>query len=204
MKTTISFFLAVLMILCSTILFGQESKKVEVTSMDLSGGRSALSTGLFFTTNLKKGDNTFQITLSAERIFLNSFYKLGNSGLSFGPSIGIFKNVPYMAVIGTFRPFNSKVFSTFHWAGYSFGQPDGIISANPTFLFAINTANIDVWKMRGSYTVVFFQKLPVKHVVSLRYTQNITDRFTGYTDIGYDITNKVQLLKLGLVYKFRK
>jgi len=177
---------------------------MSVTSIDLSGGKSALSSGLFLTANLKKGENLFQVTLSDERIFINSFFKIGKTGLSFGPSVGYFKNVPFLAVIGTFRPFGSKYFSTFHWGGYSFGQPDGMVSINPTFLFAVNTANIDLWRLRGSYSIICFQKLPVKHVVSLRYTQTITDSFMAYTDIGYDITNKIQLLKVGLVYKFKR
>ena len=119
-----------------------------------------------------------------------------------GPSVGYFQNVPFGGVICKFSPF--KFFSTLHWVGYSFGEPGGKISLTPQALFLVNAANINVWRFKVNYSAIKFQKLPIKQVVGISYTQKISTNFSVYTDIAYDITNKEQLLKIGIIWKQKK
>ena len=195
----IVFLIAV--VLSSTMIFGQ-TEKIRLSSIDANGGKGALGTGFFVTVNMNKGNNLFQITLNEERIFLNSFFEIKNTGISAGPTMGFFKNIPFAGVIGIFRPFGSKVVSTFHWVGFGFGQPGGKMSISPSFLFSVNTLNIDMWRIRTSYSVINFMKNKTQHVVCMKYSQKITENLSGYTEVGYDMTNKEQLLKMGVVYKF--
>lgn len=198
MKNLLTLIIAVVY---SAMIFGQ-SENIRLSSVDVNGGKGALGTGFFLTANLEKGQNLFQITLNEERIFLNSFFKIKSSGISAGPTMGFFKNIPFAGVIGVFRPFGSKVVSTFHWIGFGFGQPGGKMSISPSFLFSVNTLNIDLWRVRTSYSFINFMKNKPQHVVCMKYTQKITEKVSGYTEVGYDITNKDQLLKMGVVYKF--
>jgi hypothetical protein len=195
--------LIVLLVICISTIFGQtdsiQSKKTELYSVDLSTGKSALSSGLSLDFNLKGPNANTQITLRQDRIFVNHLYSIPKLKMSIGPSFGYFQNVPFGGVIGKFSPF--KFFSTLHWVGYSFGTPNGEMSISPSFLFLVNSANINVWRLRGSYSIVNFMELPAKHVVSICYQHQIAKNFTLYTDAGYDMTNKEQLLKFGVIWK---
>lgn len=186
-------------IFCSISLFGQSSDKLSLSAIDFSTGKSALGSGFYVNLNLSSDKNVLQMTFAEEKIFLNYFFKVNSLKVKIGPTGGYFQNVPFTGAIATWTP--CKVFSTLHWVGYSFGDLGGKVSLDPSFLFAINTANIDVWRFRLSYSSVAFQKT-YKDVVTLRYSQKLTESFSGYTDLGYDMTNKLQLLKAGVNYKF--
>ena len=203
MKKSFIFLFVVFTFCMVSSVFGQndsvQSKKTELVSVDLSYGKSALSSGLSLAFNLK-GQKTFtQITLSQDIIFLNHFYSVPKLKLNIGPSVGYFQNVPFGGVICKFSPF--KFFSTLHWVGYSFGTPNGKMSIEPSFLFLVNSASINVWRLKGSYSIVNFMGLPAKHVVSVCYQHQIAKNFAVYTDAGYDMTNKEQLLKFGIIWK---
>lgn len=196
---TLKFYLLLSVILCSVSLFGQSSDKLSLSSIDFSTGKSALGSGFYTTFSLNSNKNVLQMTFAEEKIFLNYFFKVNSLKMKIGPTGGYFQNVPFTGAIATWTP--CKVFSTLHWVGYSFGDLGGKVSLSPSFLFAINTANIDVWRFRLSYSSVAFQKT-YKDVVTLRYSQKLTESFSVYTDLGYDLTNDLQLLKAGVNYKF--
>jgi len=202
MKKVIFLSIIFVTILCFNV-FGQSdsvvAKKIELSSVELSTGRSALSSGLSLDFFLKGEKTNTQITLRQDRIFFNHIYSLPKLKISVGPSVGYFQNVPFGGVIGKFSPL--KFFSTLHWVGYSFGEPNKKMNIEPSFLFLVNSANINVWRLRGSYSVVKFMELPAKHVVSVCYQHQIAKNFAVYTDAGYDLTNKEQLLKFGVIWK---
>lgn len=197
------FISVIFSILFAISIYGQNDsvpvKKIELNRVDLSTGKSALSSGLSLDFYLNSKNANTQITLRQDRIFFNYLYSLSKLKMSIGPSVGYFQNVPFGGIIGKFSPF--KFFSTLHWVGYSFGEPNGKMNIEPSFLFLVNSANINVWRLRGSYSVVNFMKLPAKHVVSICYQHQIAKNFAVYTDAGYDLTNKEQLLKFGVIWK---
>lgn len=198
-----NYFIAIALILSASV-FSQndDSKKsFELSNIDFSSGRSALGSGIYIVFNMSSEKmGASQITFASDKILINHFFSLGEKKkIKVGPSGGYFKNVPYVGVISTTSFF--KGFSTIHWFGYSFGQPEEIVEISPSFLFGVNTISYDIWKFRLSHTVIHFQKSPPKYVSCLRYTQKINKNFLAYTDIAYDITNKTQLLKLGVNWK---
>lgn len=199
----ISILLSVIFVILVSPIFGQtdsvQSRKMELYSVDLSSGKSALSSGLSIDFNLKGPNTNTQITLRQDRIFVNHLYSFPKLKIGIGPSFGYFQNVPFGGVMCKFSPF--KFFSTLHWAGYSFGEPNGKMNIKPSFLFLVNSANINIWRLRGSYSIVNFMKLPAKHVVSICYQHQVAKNFTLYTDAGYDMTNNEQLLKFGVIWK---
>jgi hypothetical protein len=179
----------------------QTASRFELKNIDFSSGRSALGSGIYIVFNsASQKYGTSQITFAQDKILVNHFFSIGGKKrVKVGPSGGYFKNVPYVGVIATTAPF--KGFSTLHWIGCSFGQPEGSWEVEPSFLFLVNAVNYDIWRFRVSHTVISFQKDAPKHVSCLRYTQKINSDFSAYTDIAYDVTNKTQLLKLGVNWK---
>lgn len=183
--------------------FGQDSalteKPIRLSSIELSTGKSALSTGFSAEFNFETKNNKTQIVLREDRIFINSLGQIKKIRVSVGPSVGYFQNVPFAGAIAVFAPF--KFFSTLHWVGYSFGEPNAKLSFKPSFLFLVNSASVKVWRLTASYSIISFMELPTKQVVGLCYKQKILSDFFAYTDVGYDITNKEQLLKVGVIWK---
>ncbi|MDD3711190.1 MAG: hypothetical protein PHP37_01140 [Patescibacteria group bacterium] len=179
----------------------QTASGFQLKNIDFSSGRSALGSGIYIIFNSSSQKyGASQITFAQDKILINHFFSIGGKKkIHLGPSAGYFKNVPYAGAIMTTSPF--KGFSTLHWAGCSFGQPEGSWDVEPSFLFLVNVVNYDIWRFRVSHTVISFQKDAPKHVSCLRYTQKVSSDFSAYTDIAYDITNKTQLLRLGVNWK---
>lgn len=192
-----------LLLLSVISAFGQDSvlteKPIKLSSIELSTGKSALSSGFSAEFNFATKNNKTQITLRQDRILINSLWTVKKIRVSVGPSFGYFQNVPFAGAIAVFAPF--KFFSTLHWVGYSFGEPNKKLAFKPSFLFLVNSASIKVWNFSASYSIISFMELPTKQVVSLCYKQKILNDFFAYTDIGYDMTNKEQLLKVGVIWK---
>jgi len=184
----------------------QTTSEFQLKNIDFSSGRSALGSGIYIIFNtVSQKYGASQITIAQDKILVNHFFSIGKKKkIKIGPSAGYFKNVPYAGVISTTSLFKKgplKGFSTLHWAGYSFGQPEDSWEITPSLLFLVNSVSYDIWKFRASHMVIHFQKNKPKHVSCLRYTQKINSDFSAYTDIAYDITNKAQLLKLGINWK---
>ena len=179
----------------------QTTPEFELKNIDFSSGRSALGSGIYVIFNSSSANHgASQITIAQDKILVNHLFSIGEKRIiKIGPSGGYFKNVPYVGAIAITSPF--KGFSTLHWTGYSFGQPEGIWEVEPSFLFLVNSVCYDIWRFRVSHTIIHFQELKPKHVSCLRYTQKINGDLSAYTDIAYDITNKTQLLKLGVNWK---
>lgn len=126
-------------ILVSLISFSQnntvkEEEKVKISYFDASTGRSALGSGIYLTTGLTQGVNqSYQVIMTQDKILIQGFSKIAKTGLKIGPSLGYYKNVPFIGGIAIFSPLGQKVLSTFHWGGYSFGAPEGAMAIEPSF-----------------------------------------------------------------------
>ncbi len=182
-------------------LFGQSEKEsFRLSAIDISSGKGAVTSGLYGNFTFEKGDKDFLIlTLSEKDLEITYFRSLFKGKLLIGPNVGYFFNVPYVSTMAIYSP--SKYFSTLHWLGWSFGRPSEIIELKPSFIFALNSASINIWKINTTYCLIHYLKNKPQHTVTLKYTEKITKNILVYTEVGYDLTNKTQLLKLGTRYK---
>ncbi len=200
MKKCVLFLLTFLV--ANFISFGQnknDSTRSELRSIDISTGRSALSSGFSLDLGFRSNNVITVLTLRQDRVFVNHFYNIPRAKLLVGPSVGFLQNTPFAGAIAKFSP--TKFLSTLHWVGYSFGEPAGVIVVSPSFLFLVNGATITVRDFKAYYQAVTFMKLPTKHVVGASYQQPMTKNISAYFNAGYDFTNSEQLLQLGVVWR---
>jgi len=197
------------MLTCFTMLFvtaftqtdSTESKKSLVLSnIEVSSGKGAVTSGLYAYLNMENNGNFFQVCLSENDLELTYLFSLFKGKAYLGPNIGYFYNVPYGGPMLTINP--SKYFSTLHWLGWIMGDPgEKINPQNSQFIFAINAANIHIWRFTASYCLINYMKNEPQHTGSIKYSQPINKHFSAYTDVGWDFLNDSQLLKLGIVWK---
>jgi len=183
-------------------IFGQDQKdsiRIELQSIDISTGRSALSSGFSLDLGFKSPNANTLITLRQDRVFINHFLAAPKLKLKFGPSAGYLQNVPFIGAIAKFSP--AKFISTLHWVGYSFGVPNAEMGISPSFLFLVNNLTLEIRQFRTYYSAVTFIKLPTKHVVGILYQYQIAKNIQVYSNVGYDFTNNEQLLLLGVAWK---
>ena len=175
------------------------SSKFELVSADIVTGKGYLSGGYALSFAFRSEKALTLITLREDKVFINHLYPLMNKKFSLGPSTGHFCNVPFAGAIAKFSPW--KAIETLHWTVYSFGLPNEAVNINPSFLFLINTATLKVCDFKAYYASVVFMKNAMKHVVGLSYELKMTNHFAAYTNVGYDLTNKEQLLQVGVVWR---
>lgn len=185
----------------SFVVFGQDSDstRLELSSVDFSAGKSYLSGGFSLGIGFQRNSANTLIFLKEDKIFVNHVYPISKIRTLLGPSFGYFQNVPFTGAIIHFNP--HRLISTMHWAGYSFGKPDGKMNINPDFLFLINSVTLKFREFKAYYVAVKFMELPIKNVVGISYQQKMSKNIHAYTNIGYDLTNDEQLLQIGVVWR---
>lgn len=192
-------------ILSAILVFAQtdsteSSENLKLSSIEISSGKGAVTSGLYAYLNMESNGNVFQVCLSENDLELTYLFRLFKGKAYLGPNVGYFYNVPYGGPMLTINP--SKYFSTLHWFGWIMGEPGGKIEVeNSQLIFAINAFNVHVWHFTASYCLINYLKNDPQHTVSLKYNQEINKNFSAYTDIGWDFLNDSQLLKIGVVWK---
>jgi hypothetical protein len=172
---------------------------LRLSSIDLSSGKGALTSGLYFNFNFKNKKSIMRTVISEKDLEITYFHRLFADKLLIGGNGGYFYNVPYAGPIIIFSPI--KYVSTFHWYGWSLGSPEGIIEPKINYLMGVNAITINVWRLNASYCLINFMKRSPQHTVSLKYTQAVDTHFSISTDVGYDFLNQNQLLKVGINWK---
>jgi hypothetical protein len=172
---------------------------MQLSSVEVSSGKGAVTSGLYMFVNMESERAVLTATISQNDLEITYLYRLFKDKLFIGPNAGFFFNVPYGGPMIVFSPV--KYISTLHWFGGSFGKPGGEIALEPSFLFAVNSLTINVWRLNATYCLINYMENEPQHTVSLKYSQPINKHFSIYTDIGYDFLNQNQLLKIGIYWK---
>lgn len=175
-------------------------KEFHLSSIDLSSGKGAITSGMYCYVNFENKNYLLQSTISAEDIEISYLYRTKKDIFLAGINGGYFFNIPYAGPQIIFSPV--KWFSTFSWFGWSLGKPEGKINLNTSgFLFAANSASLNIWRFKPTYCLINCRNSKPQHTVSLKYSQVVRKNFLVYTDVGYDFLNQRQLLKLGVTWQ---
>jgi hypothetical protein len=175
-----------------------KEKKVELSSLSLSSGKSPLSAGLFFEANFNLGNDVINVSLG-ERDLYAIYLKGIGSKFHIGPSFEYFYNVPVLGAMAIWEPW--KFFSTFTWTGISAGTPDMKVELlNWRFLFFYQSLDFHVWRFTASAVMMYYDGW--RKIVDFKYVQPISEKFSIFTSAGYDFYKEGSaLLKIGIMYK---
>lgn len=209
-----SFIFCIVISFLSTVVFGQEktdsvsttkavkdSNSFHLSSIDLSSGKGAITSGTFVFVNFESKRFFLSTTTGPSDIELTYLRRFCNDKILVGPNVGYFFNVPYVSIQMILSPF--KWMETLHWVGYSFGKPEGIIELKPGFIVSVNAISLKAGRFKASYTLIHYMKNLPQHTITLRYNQKINANFMVYTNVGYDFLHKNQLMQIGINYKIK-
>lgn len=177
----------------------KDSTKLSLTSIDLSSGKGAVTSGLYVNVDMVSDKYLTTFTFSENDLEITYLRRLFKDQVLIGPNVGYFFNVPYMSGMLIFSP--NKYISTMHWYGVSFGKPEGIIEFTPSFIFGVNSITVSAANFSGTYCVINYRNNRPQHTATIKYGHEINQKFSIYTEVGYDFTNEAQLLKLGINWK---
>jgi len=200
-----SLFLLILSVLAINAWSQSKTKSdstanIILTDIDISGGKGALSSGVYVYFNLESKKAYIQTTVSNSDIEITYLYRLFKDRILIGPNGGYFYNIPYGGIVLVFAPTN--FIETLHWRSWSLGEPDGEINFNNSmFLLAVNSISFKVWNFKASYSLIQYMENKAQHTATLKYSQKVAPNFLIYTDVGYDFSNEMQLLKIGVNWK---
>lgn len=173
-----------------------KSKDYVLSNIDISSGKGAITSGIFCYLNLENEKGFFQVTIGSDDVELTYLFRVLKDKVLIGPNAGFFFNIPYAGPQLIFKP--CKFIETFHWVGWSLGNPDGVISIKESkFLFAVNSLSINIWRFKTTYCLINYLDNPLQHTLTSKYSHPINKKISIYIDGGWDFLNKSQLLKIG-------
>lgn len=190
--------LLILIFVTSFVSVKAQKDTLKFTQFEVSSGQGAVSSGLYGWTTFENKKSSLMLTLSAEDLEI-TYLKNFSKSFSVGPNIGYWMNVPYVSGQIIWNP--SKYFGTFHWIGYSSGDPGQKIGSIK-FLFSVQQATFTLDKnFCMSYTLINYRNNESQHIGNIKYTGKVNKNFSIYTNIGFDFTKQNQLLQLGAIYR---
>jgi hypothetical protein len=197
-------FLLLVLLFSMFFVSGQSSKdstKVfNLTDIDISSGKGALTSGLFVYCNLESQRAFLQTTIGGNDIEITYLFRLFKDRILVGPNLGYFFNMPYGGPQLVFAP--CRFIETLHWYGWSMGKPEGKIDMDQAgMLFGVNAVSLKAWRLKATYCLINYMDNAPQHTVSLKYSQRVSKNFLIYTDLGYDFKNECQLLKIGVNWR---
>jgi hypothetical protein len=177
------------------------SKKVSFDEIKISSGKGALTEGTYIDFSFSSEKSFAVVTISNNDIMVTNFFRLFEDKILVGPSAGYYRNTPWIGPQLVFSP--TSFISTFHWVGWTVGEFGQDLSRlkDSKFAFAANQITLKHWRLELNYCLIHYLKNEPMHTSGIRYSQEINEKFKVYTDIGYNFTDEVQLLKLGIIWK---
>lgn len=204
MKKILFIFLCIFALSLTAMAVTEEpdsTSRVTFEELKISSGKGALTEGTYIDFGFSSKKSFAIVTISDNDIMVTNFFRFWDDKLLIGPSAGYYTNTPWAGPQVLFSPF--PFISTFHWVGWTFGDLGQEVSKpkDSKFAFAVNQVTLKHWRFEANYCLIHFLTNKPMHTAGLRYNQPINEKFKVYTDVGYNFTGEVQLLKLGVVWK---
>ena len=178
-----------------------ETVKVKLSDINFSSGKGALTSGTYIDFNLESKGAFSKVTISDDDIMVTHFFRAAEDKILIGPSAGYYFNTPWAGPQAFFSPL--PFLSTFHWVGWTLGEfEEKVLTPKKSgFAFAVNSLILKGWRLEANYCLIHFLSNKPMHTAGIKYSQAVNKKITVYTEIGYNFSDEVQLLKLGINWK---
>jgi hypothetical protein len=180
-----------------------QAQSFELTNASISWGKGALTSGLDVTVDFTKSDSSqfFIINGNNERSNMNYGW---NVTKSFAPvvSLGMFRNVPWIGLRGTYSPLSFVNF--FHWSGLGFSKTKKLEEpgTNPNLFFVFNAVYVKVHDFRLGYGLNHFKQDLPNHLYSLKYSWPFNLYIKVALEVTYNYREEIPMFVMYLSYKF--
>ena len=175
-----------------------DSNSFRLSSVDISSGRGAITSGIYVYGNFEKKTAYGQVTIGSNDVEATYLFRFLGDKLEVGPNGGYFFNMAYLGPQVILSPW--KFISTFSWYGWAPGKTNGAFEKKIKKMFALNALTISIWRLKAMGCLIECPGAPLQKTATLRYTQSVSKTVDGYTEVGWDFLNKVQLLKIGFTW----
>ena len=179
----------------------QETKKITVSDITISSGKTALTSGLDTKiTFTNGGDGILYIQANADRAMINIGKKIKNFQLI--ESIGVYKNVPWT---GPMLIFQKGIFDATVWNGVSFSTDAQMSNPGykPTFFFSYEGIGLTFLKTnRIGGAVMWFKTDKMNWFVSYKKLVSIGDKSKIFGEVTYNHTLDIPMFVIGYNLKF--
>jgi hypothetical protein len=181
----------------------EENTGWRLYSQTLLTGETPLTKGMTSTSVFCKGKSCLVLDMNAELGEIMYLYSV-TKWFSVGPSIGFFKNTPWVGPVAEIKLFNSH-FKTLNWFGWSFGNPEEeTTKLKPKSLFSYHQFSLVYNWVEGYYILQHYQENLPEHIVGTKVTFPIGENFSIFGGLGYMIRADKFLWSTGVTYNRKK
>jgi len=194
-------FLSILALVTLTIVASaQETKKFSISSVTVSSGKTALTSGLDTKITFTNGNNgIIFIQANADRAIVNIGKKIKNFQIV--ESIGVYKNVFWT---GPQIVYQKGFLDLMAWNGVGFGKDPGLTcpGTKPEFFISYEGIGITVLKnYRIGGSMLWFRTDPMNWFVSAKRNFNLGDKSKIFFEITYNRTLDIPMFGIGYTLK---
>jgi hypothetical protein len=187
------------------IIFGTMSLNAqsnwEMNSLSIFTGETPLTKGTTITGIFTKGKNTLVLDFN-NKLGEVMYFHTPVKQFSFGPSIGFYKNSPWLGPIFSFEFFKGK-FKTLNWIGGSFGDPEaGTTSEKFEFLFSYHQFSLVLKDIEIYYVLQHYQENMPEHIFGTKISHKISEQISLFSGLAFMERSKKYLWSMGLKYVF--
>jgi hypothetical protein len=187
-----------------TVLFtvSANAQGWRLNTVSAQTGKTPLSDGIDISATVSDSSGNSMLLdfspVQGEMLFFHSVIK----NLSFGPTVGFFKNVAWIAPVASADFFDGH-FTLLVWIGWSFGNPElGNTSPKLRFCFNYEQATVNVGSYDFYYALLGYQKFLPENIFGINKSFSLTDHFAAYGGVGYMEQAEEFLWSSGIKYSF--
>ena len=194
-------FLSILALVILTIVASaQEAKKFTLSSVTVSSGKTALTSGLDTKVTFTNSSNgIIFVQANADRAILNIGKKIKNFQVV--ESFGVYKNVPWT---GPQIVFQKGFLDVMAWNGIGFGKDPSLTcpGTKPEFFLSYEGLGITFLKnYRIGGSMLWFRTDPMNWFVSVKRNFNLSDKSKIFSEITYNHTLDIPMFVIGYIIK---
>jgi len=193
-------FLSILALVTFTIVANaQETKKFTLSSVTVSSGKTALTSGLDTKVTFTNGSGIIFVQANADRAIVNFGKKIKNFQVV--ESFGVYKNVPWT---GPQIVYQKGFLDLMAWNGVGFGKDPSLTcpGTKPEFFLSYEGLGITVLKnYRVGGSALWFRTDPMNWFVSVKRTFNLGDKSKIFSEITYNHTLDIPMFVIGYTLK---
>lgn len=183
--------------------FVSSFSQIKPSSLSLSGGQGAISSGLRFNANFTRNKDLLTVSIGQKDIYFvyqKNIYKKIYSG----PSLEYYHNIPTLGLLSSIGIYEKNEFriGMTNWFAFSLGNPDQKVNFRDTkLLFFYLSSELSYKNLTLSGGALWFEEWG--YLFDLKYTKSLTEKLAIFSSAGYNFYKDGNyIFSMGINYTF--